>query len=102
RDAGVSGDIGAGFQLAAITFEVAEDVSAVLEAVHDVGEGGGVAQAESVAAFVQAGEIDDALTEERIATGGFADFVTEGVHVREDEDLRAGVAIDEQGFGFAV
>ena len=98
----MGGDIGARFQLPAVAIEVAEDVSAVLEAVHDIGEGGGVAQAERVPAFVQAGEIDDALAEEGITAGGFADFVAERVHIGEDEDLRAGASIDQQGFGFAV
>jgi hypothetical protein len=53
-------------------------------------------------AFVEAGEIDDALAEERIAAGGFADLVAESVHVGEDEDLGAALAIDEERFGFAV
>jgi len=81
----VGGDIGAGSELAAIAFEVAEYVSSVLKAVHDIGEGGGMAKAERVATFVDTGEIDHALAEERIAPSFFTDFMAESVHVGQDD-----------------
>ena len=61
-----------------------------------------MAKAESMAAFVETGEIDDALAEERIAACLFTDFMAESVHVGQDEDLRAGASFDQQGFGFTV
>src|ERR1051326_6703449 len=57
-------------ELAAVTAKVFRDVAAVLKAVHDVFEIGGVAQTERMPGLVQAGEIDDGFPEQALPVVG--------------------------------
>ena len=69
RQAGDAGNIGARLQLPAVAHEVFDEVAAVLEGIHDVGELVGVPQPERVAQLVDAGQVDDGVAQERIEAG---------------------------------
>jgi hypothetical protein len=88
-------DVGAGRELAAVAVEVLGDIAAVLEAVHDVVEIGGVGEAESVAGLVEAGEVDDGVAENEVGHGRRDDG---GLHI----DFGAAHAIDQDGPRLAV
>ena len=88
-------DVGTFGEQTAVAVEVSIDIAAVLEAVHDVFEVGSVAEPEGVAGFVNEGEEDDGVAEERVGNA-------RGIGLRQDVDLGAAYAIDRDGASFTV
>ena len=69
RHSGVFVDVITRLQLVPVAAEIFRDVTAVLEAVHDVVEGGGVRKSERVAGFMQAGQIHDRIAQQLVVAG---------------------------------
>src|SRR5271170_3372042 len=75
RQAGILFDIVARQELSSVPREIFRDVAAVLEGVHDVVEVGRMIETQCVARFVQTGQIDDGVAQQRVlhSFGGDAD-----------------------------
>ena len=80
-------DVGAVVEPVAVAHEVAHDIAAEGEGVHDVLELGGVRQPHGVPQFMNTGQVDDRVAQERIARSQPRDggplAVDGGRHVHE-------------------
>ena len=74
-------------ELLAKAHEVGDEVTPVLERVHDVREGTGMGEPERVAQLMNAGQIDDRIPEEWIQPRPAADVRPETVGIRVHEDV---------------
>ena len=96
------GDVGPAREPLPVAHEVAHDVAAVGERVHDVLEIGGVRQPDGVPQLMDAGEVDDRVPQERVVRGqprdGWALEVDAGRHVEEGPRP----AVDQDGAHFPV
>src|ERR1700692_3796629 len=94
RHSGILVDVIARLQPAPVAAEIFRDVSAVLEAVHDVFEGGGMRKAERVTGFMKARQIHDRVAQQPVVAGAKRG----GPHI----NLRAALAIDERRPSLAI
>jgi hypothetical protein len=67
-------DVISGVKLYTITAEILDDVSAVSEVIHNVAEIPCVLEPQRVAEFVQARQIDDAITQEDVFSGALREI----------------------------
>jgi hypothetical protein len=95
-------NVAAHFQQPPITLEVLDNIAAILEAVHDIGEIGGVFQSERMPAFMQTGEVDDGIAQQGVGSSGPIDIGSQGAGVRQDIDNRAALSVDHNGLRLAV
>jgi len=86
-------DICALGELFPVAVKVLRDVAAILKAVHDIGELIGVAKTKRVAGFVEAGEVNNRIAQQRVRD------VLCGV---DDVDLGAAASANLDGLSLAV
>ena len=96
REARNGGNVLSGVDLRAIAAEILGDIPAVAEEEHDVPKIACVIEAEGVAEFVKAGQIDNAVSEKIVRTGATRDIRAQGFHVGPDEDNRSAPAVHNQ------
>src|ERR1700730_29981 len=82
--------------LGAITAEILGNSSAVAEVKHDVAKIAGVREAEGVAEFGKAGEIDDGVAQKIVCSGATRDIRPQRFHVGPNIDNRSLPAVHKQ------
>jgi hypothetical protein len=74
----------------------------VAEVIHDVPVVARMPQSQRVPELVHAGEVDDALAEERVASGAFGNVGAKRPHVGADVESGAEPPVDDDGVHLAV
>src|SRR4029077_17328364 len=99
---GDHGDVTPRVKLRAITAEVLDDVSSVAEEIHDVANIACARQSQGVAELVQAGQVDNRVSQQIVCRGALRDVRPERFHIRPDENGGSVPAVDEQRLSLAV
>jgi D-alanine-D-alanine ligase len=99
---GVARDIGPRLQLAAVAHEVRFNISAEAEGVHDVFKLRHMRQADGVSEFVNAGQVDDRVSQQRVPGAAARQRLALSRNLRHDVHDRAQPAVDSNALGFAV